>query len=91
MRPALRPCVGYTLNAHPLQGPLDATSGDFWRMVWQDRVPLVRPLDEHLGASAGTLQIVMLCDVVEKGKQKCAQYWPPEVGQSQKFGHFQVL
>ncbi|KAH7727925.1 Protein T27A3.5 [Aphelenchoides avenae] len=48
------------------QGPLDTTIDDFWRLVWQEKCTA----------------IVMLCDVVEGGKQKCAQYWPPDVGKS---------
>ncbi|KAH7729912.1 Protein T27A3.5 [Aphelenchoides avenae] len=48
------------------QGPLDATIDDFWRLVWQEKCTAV----------------VMLCDVIESGKLKCAQYWPLEQGKS---------
>ncbi|VDM24782.1 unnamed protein product [Toxocara canis] len=51
------------------QGPLDATAGDFWRMVWQENVDL----------------IIMLCRITELGKKKCAQYWPNSVGESKTF------
>ncbi|KAH7662402.1 Protein T27A3.5, partial [Aphelenchoides avenae] len=48
------------------QGPLDGTVDDLWRLVWQEE----------------TTGIVMLCDLVEGRKQKCAQYWPADVGES---------
>ncbi len=42
------------------QGPLAETTGDFWAMVWQQRVPA----------------IVMLCKTRENDVEKCHQYWP---------------
>ncbi|BHF83204.1 hypothetical protein SprV_0802634600 [Sparganum proliferum] len=42
------------------QGPLSHTAADFLYMVHQQRVPVV----------------VMLCNIEEGGKPKCAQYWP---------------
>ncbi|KAF8766774.1 Receptor-type tyrosine-protein phosphatase mu like protein [Argiope bruennichi] len=44
------------------QGPLDNTVVDFWRMVWQENSPV----------------IVMLMELVENGKKKCAKYWPDD-------------
>ncbi|XP_064386420.1 receptor-type tyrosine-protein phosphatase kappa-like [Halichondria panicea] len=42
------------------QGPLPNTVVDFWRMMWQERPPI----------------IVMLTNVMENNKTKCQQYWP---------------
>ncbi|KAH7728246.1 Protein T27A3.5 [Aphelenchoides avenae] len=52
------------------QAPRADTSPDFWRMVWQEKAAL----------------IVMLCQVMEKGKKKCDQYWPKEVGEKKTYG-----
>ncbi|XP_037801428.1 receptor-type tyrosine-protein phosphatase H-like isoform X2 [Penaeus monodon] len=42
------------------QGPKDETLGDFWRMVWEQKVTAV----------------VMLTNLMEKGKVMCTKYWP---------------
>ncbi|KAK0395485.1 hypothetical protein QR680_001299 [Steinernema hermaphroditum] len=42
------------------QGPLPSTRDHFWRVVWQQQVPA----------------IVALTKCVEKGRDKCHQYWP---------------
>ncbi|XP_054620488.1 tyrosine-protein phosphatase non-receptor type 2 isoform X3 [Dunckerocampus dactyliophorus] len=42
------------------QGPLRNTCGHFWLMIWEQN----------------TKAIIMLNRVIEKGSEKCAQYWP---------------
>lgn len=44
------------------QGPLPTTVDDFWTMIVQEEIDA----------------IVMLCDIEEKGRVKCHQYWPAE-------------
>uniref|UniRef100_A0AC34RT14 Protein tyrosine phosphatase n=1 Tax=Panagrolaimus sp. JU765 TaxID=591449 RepID=A0AC34RT14_9BILA len=44
------------------QGPLESTITDFWHMVIQEE----------------TETVIMLCNIKEKGMDKCAQYWPLE-------------
>ena len=41
-------------------GPLPGTLVDFWRLMWQERPPI----------------IVMLTNLEENNKIKCEQYWP---------------
>ena len=45
------------------QGPLAATVNDFWFMIWQENSKV----------------IVMTTKEVERGKNKCARYWPERV------------
>ncbi|XP_037330244.2 tyrosine-protein phosphatase non-receptor type 2 [Pungitius pungitius] len=42
------------------QGPLRNTCSHFWLMIWEQK----------------TKAIIMLNRVIEKGSEKCAQYWP---------------
>lgn len=51
------------------QGCLPNTSNDFWWMVWQEN----------------TRVIVMTTKEVERGKNKCARYWPDE-GNTKEYG-----
>ncbi|WAR17001.1 LAR-like protein [Mya arenaria] len=53
-------------------GPMSKQLGDFspfWQMIWQEKVE----------------KIVMLTNLVEDGKDKCEQYWPPP-GTSKNYG-----
>ena len=43
-------------------GPLEATIDDFWRMVWEHCCELM----------------IMLTNLEEVGRTKCAKYWPEE-------------
>ena len=55
-------------------GPLPRTVGDFWHMVWQEKVQF----------------IVMLTNLVEDKKIKCAPYWPERIGIPEMFGIFTI-
>ncbi|KAF5288720.1 hypothetical protein FQA39_LY15292 [Lamprigera yunnana] len=55
------------------QGCLPSTVDDFWKMVWQENCRV----------------IVMTTKEIERGKNKCARYWP-ESGTSKDFGKISI-
>ena len=55
------------------QGCLPGTMSDFWDMVWQEN----------------TRVIVMTTKEIERGKNKCARYWPEEA-QTKDYGKIKV-
>ncbi|XP_033117029.1 receptor-type tyrosine-protein phosphatase epsilon-like isoform X2 [Anneissia japonica] len=65
---------GYDFNNKFIaaQGPKEETVVDFWRMIWEQNSPA----------------IVMLTKTFEKGREKCAQYWPDSG--SQEFEQFTI-
>lgn len=55
------------------QGCLPSTVADLWSMVWQENVRV----------------IVMTTKEIERGKNKCARYWPDE-NQTKDYGQIRV-
>nr|CAH7757685.1 unnamed protein product [Callosobruchus chinensis] len=55
------------------QGCLPSTVGDFWRMVWQENCRV----------------IVMTTKETERGKNKCARYWP-DLNSSKEYDKIKV-
>lgn len=53
---------------------MDSTVNDFWRMIWEQHLEI----------------IVMLTNLEEYNKTKCAKYWPERVSDSVQFGDIKV-
>uniref|UniRef100_A0A1I7VIT0 Protein-tyrosine phosphatase n=1 Tax=Loa loa TaxID=7209 RepID=A0A1I7VIT0_LOALO len=56
------------------QGPLEETIEDFWWMIFKEEVRA----------------IVMLCDFIEDGESKCAEYYPLTTGEKVQYGGITV-
>lgn len=56
------------------QGPMESTISDFWRMIWEQHLEI----------------IVMLTNLEEYNKAKCAKYWPEKVSDCKQFGDISV-
>jgi protein-tyrosine phosphatase len=53
---------------------MDSTVTDFWRMIWEQHLEI----------------IVMLTNLEEYNKTKCAKYWPERVSDVVQFGDIKV-
>ena len=51
-------------------GPMASTVEDFWRMIWENKLPT----------------IVMVTKLVESSREKCARYWPSVTGEEMEVG-----
>ncbi|XP_050313580.1 tyrosine-protein phosphatase 69D isoform X2 [Anthonomus grandis grandis] len=56
------------------QGPMDTTVNDFWRMIWEQHLEM----------------ILMLTNLEEYSKTKCAKYWPDKADGEKTFGKITV-
>ncbi|KAL3123411.1 hypothetical protein niasHT_004583 [Heterodera trifolii] len=56
------------------QGPLPSTRDHFWRLIWEHQVPAV----------------VALTKCIEKGRDKCHQYWPDNNSRSVLYADIEV-
>ncbi|CAI5450962.1 unnamed protein product [Caenorhabditis angaria] len=56
------------------QGPKKNTVVDFWRMVWQEK----------------TAAIVMLCQFIEHGREKCTEYFPNDHKSKLRFDRLEL-
>lgn len=71
---AQRDQLGFECKYIATQGPLQATTADFWEMVYEQRVPV----------------IIMLTNLIERGVNKCSAYFPVKLGDKLVKGNFEV-
>ncbi|KAL6729660.1 hypothetical protein Aduo_000697 [Ancylostoma duodenale] len=57
------------------QGPLPSTIASFWEMIWQENVS----------------GVVMLCQTIEDGRRKCAEYFSIKIDYPVIYGQFTVV
>ncbi|XP_066158731.1 tyrosine-protein phosphatase 69D isoform X1 [Euwallacea fornicatus] len=57
------------------QGPMDTTVNEFWRMIWEQHLEM----------------ILMLTNLEEYSKTKCAKYWPDKSDGDKVFGKITVI
>ncbi|EYC04485.1 hypothetical protein Y032_0087g2037 [Ancylostoma ceylanicum] len=57
------------------QGPLPSTIASFWEMIWQENVS----------------SVVMLCQTIEDGRRKCAEYFSTKMDYPVIYGQFTVV
>nr|CAD7461023.1 unnamed protein product [Timema tahoe] len=66
--------LGGVVTTQYYEGPMDNTVCDFWRMIWEQHLEL----------------ILMLTNLEEYSKTKCAKYWPDDSEGEKFFGDFTV-
>lgn len=56
------------------EGPMDNTVCDFWRMIWEQHLEM----------------ILMLTNLEEYSKTKCAKYWPDKTEGEKTYGDISI-